>query len=207
VTATREFFREAIRFALRHGIIICHDAAYSEIYFDGEAPPSFLELEGAREVGIEFHSLSKTYNMTGWRVGFAVGNREVIEGLGRVKTNIDSGVFQAVQEAGIAALTGDQSCVQELRDIYQRRRDIVVDGLRRVGLSCVPPRATFYVWVETPKGYTSAQFAAKVLEETEVVITPGTGFGACGEGYVRLSLTVPDLRLKEAVERIQGLNL
>ena len=206
-TATREFFREAIAFADRHGIILCHDAAYSEIYFDGQAPMSFLESDGSREVGIEFHSLSKTYSMTGWRLGFAVGNRELIEGLGRVKTNVDSGVFQAVQEAGIAALSGDQSCVQRFRDVYQRRRDLVVGALRRIGLSCGMPRATFYVWVETPKGYGSAQFATRVLEETGVMITPGTGFGEHSEGYVRLSLTVPDARLKEAVERIQGLKL
>lgn len=206
-TATREFFREAVAFAQRHNVILCHDAAYSEIYFDGQAPISFLEIDGSRDVGIEFHSLSKTYNMTGWRLGFAVGNRDLVAGLGRVKTNVDSGVFQAVQEAGIAALGGDQSCVQRFRDIYQRRRDLVVAALRRIGLSCVPPRATFYVWVETPKGYTSAQFATRVLEESGVVITPGTGFGEHGEGYVRLSLTVPDARLKEAVERIQGLKL
>ncbi|MBI2964530.1 MAG: LL-diaminopimelate aminotransferase [Deltaproteobacteria bacterium] len=205
--AGAEFFRSAIAFAQRHDVIVCHDAAYSEIYYDGERPISFLEVEGAREVGIEFHSLSKTYNMTGWRIGFAVGNADLVAGLGTVKTNVDSGVFQAVQEAGIAALGGDQSCVESCRQIYQRRRDLVMKALGRAGLRAHPPKATFYVWVQTPRGYSSADFATKVLEETAVVITPGTGFGPNGEGYVRLSLTVADERLAEAVERIQGLRL
>jgi LL-diaminopimelate aminotransferase len=206
-TATRDFFREAIDFALAHEIIICHDAAYSEIYFDGERPISFLEVDGAREVGIEFHSLSKTYNMTGWRVGFAVGNAELVAGLGMVKTNVDSGVFQAVQEAATAALAGDQSCVEEARKIYQSRRDLLLTALGRVGLKATAPRATFYVWVETPKGYTSAEFAAKVLEQSGVVITPGTGFGPSGEGFVRFSLTVNGDRLSEALRRIERITL
>jgi LL-diaminopimelate aminotransferase len=206
-TATRQFFREAIDFAARHDVILCHDAAYSEIYFDGERPISVLELEGAREVAIEFHSLSKTYNMTGWRIGFAVGNSELVDGLGRVKTNVDSGVFQAVQEAGIAALAGDQSCVAQARQIYQSRRDLVLKALANAGLSARRPRATFYVWVENPEGYSSADFATKVLEETGVVITPGTGFGPSGEGYVRLSLTVNGDRLAEALQRIERLSL
>ena len=206
-TATRDFFREAIDFALAHEIIICHDAAYSEIYFDGERPISFLELEGAREVGIEFHSLSKTYNMTGWRVGFAVGNAELVAGLGMVKTNVDSGVFQAVQEAAIAALAGDQDCVEKAREIYRSRRDLLLAGLERAGLTATVPRATFYVWVDTPKGYSSAEFATKVLEQTGVVITPGTGFGPSGEGFVRFSLTVNGDRLSEAVSRIERITL
>jgi LL-diaminopimelate aminotransferase len=206
-TATREFFRSAVAFATRYEVILCHDAAYSEIYFDGERPPSFLEVEGAREVGIEFHSLSKTYNMTGWRIGFAVGNADLVAGLGKVKTNVDSGVFQAVQEAGIAALSGDQSCVEQSRRIIQRRRDLVLKALAKAGLNALTPKATFYVWVENPKGYGSAAFAAKVLEETGVVITPGTGFGPSGEGYVRLSLTVADDRLEEAVGRMEALEL
>jgi LL-diaminopimelate aminotransferase len=206
-TATRALFREAIEFALKNEIILCHDAAYSEIYFDGEKPISFLEVEGAREVGIEFHSLSKTFNMTGWRVGFAVGNADLVAGLGKVKTNVDSGVFQAVQEAAVAALCGDQSCVEEARRIYQTRRDLVLKALAKAGLEAVIPRATFYVWVETPHGYSSAEFATKVLEETGVVITPGTGFGPSGEGYVRLSLTVNGDRLAEAVGRIERMSL
>jgi len=205
--ATREFFQGAVEFALKNEIIICHDAAYSEIYFDGEKPISFLEIDGAREVGVEFHSLSKTYNMTGWRVGFAVGNAELIAGLGKVKTNVDSGVFQAVQQAGIAALAGDQRCVEEARGIYRTRRDLVLKALKKAGLETFVPRATFYVWVETPRGYTSAEFATKVLEQTGVVITPGTGFGPSGEGYVRLSLTVNGDRLAEAVTRIERMSL
>ena len=205
--ATREFFEGAVEFALKNEIIICHDAAYSEIYFDGEKPISFLEIDGAREVGVEFHSLSKTYNMTGWRIGFAVGNAELIAGLGKVKTNVDSGVFQAVQQGGIAALAGDQRCVEDARGIYQTRRDLVLKALQKAGLETLVPRATFYVWVETPRGYTSAEFATKVLEETGVVITPGTGFGPSGEGYVRLSLTVNGDRLAEAVTRIERMSL
>jgi LL-diaminopimelate aminotransferase len=206
-TATRAFFRQAIDFARTHEIIVCHDAAYSEIYFDGEKPISFLEIDGAREVGIEFHSLSKTYNMTGWRVGFAVGNAELVAGLGAVKTNVDSGVFQAVQEAAIAALEGDQGCVEEARNVYQSRRDLLLRALDRAGLTATVPRATFYVWVETPKGYTSAEFATRVLEQTGVVITPGTGFGPTGEGFVRFSLTVNGDRLSEAIGRIERITL
>ncbi|MCJ7664321.1 MAG: LL-diaminopimelate aminotransferase, partial [Desulfobacterales bacterium] len=146
--ANTEFFAEVVEFARRHRLIVCHDAAYSEISFDNYIPPSFLEVAGAREVGIEFHSLSKTYNMTGWRLGFAVGNREILAGLGKAKTNIDSGVFQAVQWAGIEALTGDQSDVEEMRAIYQKRRDVMVRGLRAVGLEVTPPKATFYLWVK-----------------------------------------------------------
>ncbi len=206
-TATRDFFRQAIDFARANEIIVCHDAAYSEIYFDGEKPISFLEIDGARDVGIEFHSLSKTYNMTGWRIGFAVGNAELVAGLGTVKTNVDSGVFQAVQEAAIAALEGDQGCVEEARKIYKSRRDLLLRALERVGLKATVPRATFYVWVEAPKGYTSAEFASRVLEQTGVVITPGTGFGPSGEGFVRFSLTVNGDRLSEAVARIEGITL
>jgi LL-diaminopimelate aminotransferase len=205
--APREFFRDVVAFAERHSVIVCHDAAYSEIYYDGNPPVSFLEIDGARDVGIEFHSLSKTYNMTGWRVGFAVGNSELVAGLGKVKTNVDSGVFQAVQEAGIAALCGDQSCVEASRRVFQRRRDSALAALAKAGLRAEKPPATFYVWVQVPDGYSSAQFATKVLEETAVVITPGTGFGPSGEGYVRLSLTIADQRLSEALERIERMAL
>jgi LL-diaminopimelate aminotransferase len=206
-TVPRSLFERAVEFAHRHEIILCHDAAYSEIYFDGDAPPSILSVDGAREVAIEFHSLSKTYNMTGWRVGFAVGNRELVAGLGKVKTNVDSGVFQAVQQAGIAALRGDQACVETTRRVIQRRRDLVIGAIRKAGMACETPRATFYVWAEVPRGETSAGFATKVLESTGVVITPGTGFGPSGEGYVRFSLTIADDRLEEAVRRIAKLQL
>jgi LL-diaminopimelate aminotransferase len=202
--ATSEFFKDVVRFAEKHSIIVCHDAAYSEMAFDGYRPPSFLETDGAKHVGVEFHSLSKTYNMTGWRIGFAVGRAEVIQALGQVKSNIDSGVFQAVQYAGIAALEGDQGCVTEMNREYTRRRDILLEGLRKAGLSVETPRATFYAWIEVPKGYTSASFASHLLTQAGIVATPGNGFGAPGEGYIRMALTVSVERMKEAVARIQS---
>jgi LL-diaminopimelate aminotransferase len=205
--ATREFFEAVVAFAQDHGIIVCHDAAYSEMAYDGFRPMSFLEVPGARSVGIEFHSLSKTYNMTGWRIGFAVGCADVISGLGRVKSNIDSGAFQAIQIAGIAALEGDQGCVEDMRKTYKRRRDILVDGLRSIGFSVERPRATFYVWIEVPKGYMSAGLTSRLLTEAGVVTTPGNGFGAAGEGYVRMALTVTRERIREALERIASIGL
>jgi LL-diaminopimelate aminotransferase len=204
--ATPAFFQDVVAFAANHGIIVAHDNAYSEIYYD-EPPPSFLATPGARELGIEFHSLSKTYNMTGWRIGFAAGNRELIAGLGKVKTNVDSGVFQAVQHAGIAALSGDQAPVAAMRKLYRERRDLLMVALERLGLAAQPVRGTFYVWVRVPSGFTSASFTAKLLQEIGVVATPGNGFGKSGEGYVRFSLTVATERLAEAVERLQTLRL
>jgi len=206
-TAEPEFLRRAVKFCLDHNIILAFDIAYSEIAFDGYRAPSVLELEGARECAIEFHSLSKTYSMTGWRVGFAVGNAQLVGALGAVKTNLDSGVFQAVQEAAIAALTGGDEQLREYCAIYKERRDLMVAALRGLGLECEAPRATFYLWAKTPKGYSSASFTERVLKETGVVITPGSGFGKSGEGYVRFSLTVPSERLKEAVGRIKALRL
>ena len=205
--ATREFFEAVVAFAEDYGVIVCHDAAYSEMAYDGLRPMSFLEVPGARSVGIEFHSLSKTYNMTGWRIGFAVGCADVISGLGRIKSNIDSGVFQAIQIAGIASLEGDQSCVENMRRTYGRRRDILVDGLRSIGFSVERPRATFYVWIEVPQGYTSAGLTSRLLTEAGIVTTPGNGFGAAGEGYVRMALTVNRERIREAVERIAAIGL
>ncbi|HWR98153.1 MAG TPA: LL-diaminopimelate aminotransferase [Candidatus Methanoperedens sp.] len=196
------FYRKVVDFAQRTGVIVCHDAAYSEMYYDGAKPPSFLEVEGAKEVGIEFHSLSKTYNMTGWRVGFAVGNASVIKGLGHIKANVDSGAFGAVQDAGIAALTGDQRPVEKMRRLYQKRRNVLYRGLRRLGLKLKKPQASFYVWCEVPAGRTSESFSSLLLEKAAVVCTPGNGFGAHGEGYVRFALTVDAARLEEAVERI-----
>jgi LL-diaminopimelate aminotransferase len=166
-----------------------------------------LEIEEARECAIEFHSLSKTYSMTGWRVGFAVGNAQLIGALGTVKTNVDSGVFQAVQEAAITALKGGDDYLHQYCVIYRLRRDLMVEALRALGLTCEVPRATFYIWAGVPKGYTSATFTERVLRETGVVITPGSGFGKSGEGYVRFSLTVPGERLREAVERIKALRI
>lgn len=205
--APRAFFVEAVAFARKHRLILCHDAAYSEMAYDGYLPESILAVEGAKDVAIEYHSLSKTYNMTGWRVGFAVGCREVLSGLGRIKTNLDSGVFQAVQEAAIAALSGPQECVEAMRAIYRERRDALVDGLSAIGFAVEKPKATFYVWIGVPKGHTSASFASALLSETGIVMTPGTGFGRSGEGYIRAALTVDVSRIKEAVERIAALNL
>ncbi len=202
-SATEEFFEKVIDFANRYNIIICHDAAYSEVYYDGKRPKSFLEFQGAKDVGIEFHSLSKTYNMTGWRIGFAVGNRDVIFGLGKIKTNIDSGVFQAIQEASITALNTDDMELAKIRMIYQQRRDILCGGLKAIGLSLTDPEATFYLWVKTPKGYDSSAFTALLLDKCGVLGTPGVGFGAPGEGFIRFALTQSAERIKEALERIK----
>jgi LL-diaminopimelate aminotransferase len=203
--ATREFFERVVAFAERHGVIVCHDAMYSELSFDGYRPPSFLEVPGAREVGVEFHSCSKTYSMTGWRIAFVVGNREVLAGLGKVKTNVDSGAFQAVQEAGIAALTGPQDYVDHVRRTYQERRDIVVSGLRKLGFPVTVPRAAFFVWAPVPDGSDSRKWATRLLQETGVVVTPGVGFGPSGEGYYRIALTVDAARIAEAMERLARL--
>lgn len=201
-TAEREFFRQVIDFAREYKILVCHDAAYTEMAFDGYQPMSFLELPGAKEVGIEFHSLSKTYNMTGWRLGFAVGNSEALNGLGQIKSNIDSGVFNAIQYAGITALEADQSCITEMQKVYQERRDILIRGLRKIGLNPQTPRATFYVWCPTPPGYKSKDFTTLLLRQTGIVTTPGSGFGADGEGYIRMALTVNKERIGEAIDRM-----
>ena len=204
--APKEFYKKAIQFANENNIIICHDAAYSEMSFDGYKPPSFLEIEGAKDVGVEFHSLSKTYNMTGWRIGFACGNAEIISALRTVKSNIDSGIFQAVQFAGIIALEGDQAHLDELNTMYQRRRDVLVDGLNSLGWKVEKPKATFYVWIPVPPGYTSNELTKTLLEKANIVTTPGVGFGPNGEGYIRMTLTVSEERLKEAVNRIKELH-
>jgi LL-diaminopimelate aminotransferase len=205
--AEASFYQQVIEFANKYNVIVCHDAAYTEMGYDGYRPMSFLEVDGAREVGIEFHSLSKTFNMTGWRIGMAVGNPEIVSGLAQAKSNLDSGIFQAVQEAGIEALRLGDSIVEPSRRIYQERRDILVDGLRAVGLECEKPRATFYVWVSCPKGLSSANFTAKLLDEAGVVTTPGNGFGDAGEGYVRFTVCVDKERLREVAERIRKVKL
>ena len=205
--ADKDFFARVVEFANRYNVIVCHDAAYTEMGYDGYRPMSFLEVDGAKEVGIEFHSLSKTFNMTGWRIGMAVGNPELVGGLAQAKSNLDSGIFQAIQEAGIEALNLGDKIVEPSRKIYQERRDILVDGLRAVGLECDKPRATFYVWVSVPKGLSSAEFTATLLDEAGVVTTPGNGFGAAGEGYVRFTVCVDKTRLKEVAERIRQVKL
>lgn len=196
------FYAKVVEFARTYDILVCHDAAYSEMAYDGLKPPSFLQVPGAKEVGIEFHSLSKTYNMTGWRIGWAAGNRAAIEVLGRFKSNIDSGVFQAIQYAAIEALRGPQDCIEESNAIYAERRGIAQAGLQRMGWQVDPPKASFYFWAPVPRGYTSASFAELVLEKTGVIITPGNGYGEYGEGYFRIALTVSKERMQEAFDRM-----
>jgi len=162
-----------------------------------------MEVEGAKEVGVEFHSLSKTFNMTGWRIGFAVGHEEIVSGLGKVKTNIDSGVFQAIQEAGTFALENFDTPLPDIIGIYERRRSVLIKGLQEIGLKVDQPRATFYFWIEVPRGYTSAQFAALLIEEAGIVTTPGNGFGDEGEGFIRMAITVDEQRIREAIERLK----
>ena len=200
--APAELFQRAIEFARRHDIAVLHDASYTEVYYDDCKPLSFMEVEGARDVGVEFHSLSKTFNMTGWRIGMAVGNAAMIDALFRVKSNLDSGVPQAVQEMAIAALEGPLDCVEERNAIYQRRRDRLVAALRELGLETAMPHATFYVWVKVPEGFSSASFATALLEERNIVVTPGSGYGSHGEGYVRLSLTLSDEQLEKGIQRL-----
>ena len=200
--AEPEFFDRVVAFAQKHDLAVCHDGPYTEVAFDGYRPPSFMQAPGAREVGVEFHSLSKSYNMTGWRVGMVVGNARVIDALTRVKSNLDSGIPQAIQHAAIEALRGPQDCIEEHNAIYQRRRDLLLQALNQIGLKARPPRASLYIWARIPEGYTSLEFATRLLDEVGVVVTPGTGYGKCGEGYIRLSLTTPDHRLEEAVARL-----
>ena len=202
-TADAGFYRKAIDFASKYNIIIAHDAAYSEIAYDGYRPMSFLEVDGAKDTGVEFHSLSKTYNMTGWRIGWVCGNAQVVSGIAKVKSNIDSGIFSAIQIAGVEALSGPQEHIQKMRAIYQERRDVLCAGLKSIGWNFLKPEATFYVWVSVPKGYDSRGFAALLLEKCDIVVTPGVGFGKCGEGYIRFALTVSKERVQEAMERIQ----
>ncbi|HEX9883139.1 MAG TPA: LL-diaminopimelate aminotransferase [Desulfobaccales bacterium] len=200
--AGKDFFARMVDFCREYHIVAVHDAAYTELAYDGFQPPSFLEVPGAREVGIEFHSLSKTYNMTGWRLGMAVGNREVLAALGKIKSNIDSGAFDAIQIAGIAALDSDQSCVKENCAILQERRDLLVGGLQKLGYDVEFPKATFYVWLSVPPGLTSMGFTTHLLEQAGIVTIPGMGLGASGEGYVRLALTVGKERLRMALARL-----
>ncbi|ABO50222.1 LL-diaminopimelate aminotransferase apoenzyme [Desulforamulus reducens MI-1] len=202
--ADEAFYIEVIAFARKYEILVCHDNAYSEVSYEGYKPLSFLEIPGAKEVGIEFSSVSKAYNMTGWRIGWAVGNPAVIEALGRFKTNIDSGQFQAIQYAAMAGLNGPQEIVATNNEIYRERRDIVVDGLNAMGWSLEKPKATFYIWAPVPKGFTSASFAEYVIERAGVVITPGNGYGEQGEGYFRISITIPKERIAEALERMKN---
>jgi LL-diaminopimelate aminotransferase len=206
-TCDSSFFRKVVEFAKEYNIIVVHDAAYADVTFDGYRAASFLETPGAIDVGIELYSLSKTYNMTGWRIAAALGNASVIRGLGRIKTNLDSGVFQPVQYAGIAALESNQDCVTENNRIYSERRDILVEGLKRLGWDVEKPKASFYVWIGIPKGYTSTEMTAKLIKEAALVTTPGVGFGTYGEGYIRMTVTTSKERIAEAVDRLAKVQL
>lgn len=202
VLASGSFFREVVDFAEKNDVLVCHDAAYTEIAFGGKNPMSFLEIPGAADVGLEFHSLSKTFSMTGWRVAFAAGNERAVAGLGKVKTNIDSGIFQAVQEAGITALRNHSLGLEERKEIYGERLGIFCRGLDEAGIAYTKPEATFYVWFEVPEGMTSSEFSSRMLNEAAVVVTPGNGFGEHGEGYARVSVTFDTERIEQAAERI-----
>jgi LL-diaminopimelate aminotransferase len=205
--ADREFLTRAVEFCRRHGIILCHDAPYSEIAFDGYRPLSLFEIPGAKDIGLEFHSLSKTFNMTGWRIGWVCGRADLIALMGQLKTNIDSGIFQAVQLAAVEALNGGEEDTRAACEVFARRHRLVAATLNSLGWSIKPPRATFYVWAPVPNGYDSIGFASHVLDEVGVNITPGVGFGPHGEGYFRLSVTAPDARLAEAMKRMEMLRL
>jgi len=199
-----DFFERVVAFAKRYDIAVIHDNAYSELTYDGYVAPSFLSVPGAKDVGVEFFSFSKPFNMTGWRTGFAVGNREILAHLWRLKTNIDSGMFDAVQRTSAFILNGPWDFVDEMRAVYRRRRDVLADALLSVGVDAPKPKGTIYMWIPVPEGYTSAAFSDHVLEQAAVIVTPGTGYGPAGEGFVRLSLTTPDDRIAEAVARIKA---
>jgi len=203
-TAPRAFLEDVVAFAKAHRLIVAYDNAYSEMYYE-EPPLSFLEIPGAKDVGIEFHSLSKTFNMTGWRIGWVAGNAGLIKGLATIKDSVDSGAFQAIQEAGLAALedSASEPFVREMRARYQKRRDLFVNAMTAAGWVMKRPSATFYIWAHTPKGFTSTETSGKLLDEVGVVCTPGVGFGPTGEGYVRFALSVDETRMMEAVERIK----
>jgi|TARA_B110000438_G_scaffold267328_1_gene282081 LL-diaminopimelate aminotransferase len=205
--ANLDFFKEAVEFCKEFDIALMHDACYTEVTYDGYIAPSILQVPGAMDICIEFHSLSKTANMTGWRVGSAAGNPDLINALMRVKSNIDSGLSQAIQEMGIEAFSLSNDWIKKNNDIYKKRRDKVVATLNEIGLHANAPKATLYIWTKVPEGYTSASFTEKLLEEANVVVTPGSGYGRAGEGYVRLSLTIPDDQIDEGLKRLSKLSL
>jgi LL-diaminopimelate aminotransferase len=204
-TCDKSFYREVLEFARRNSLIVVSDLAYSEMSFDGFSPPSFLEIEGAKEVAIEFHSLSKTYNMTGWRIGWACGSPQLVAALGKIKSNIDSGIFSAIQLAGVAALNIPQEQLLDMRRLYQERRDCLVNGLNALGWQVALPKATFYAWIKIPREHSSLSFAKLLLDKADIIATPGVGFGRYGEGYIRMALTVPKERILQAIERLRKL--
>ena len=199
-----DFFERAVHFAQQHDLAICHDAPYTEVAFDGYKPLSFMQTAGAKKIGVEFHSLSKTYHMTGWRIGMVVGNADMVEALFQVKSNLDSGIPQAIQYAAIDALRGSQEHIAEHNAILQRRRDKLIEVLDEIGLKARMPKATFYIWAKVPQGYTSMDFTKKLLDEAAIAVTPGTGYGKLGEGYIRLSLTISDDRLEQGIVRLSS---
>ncbi len=201
--AGKDFFEKCVKFAKKNDLLLVSDLAYSEMGYDGLKPASVLEVPGAKDVTIEFHSLSKTYNMTGWRIGMAVGNAEAVGALATIKSNLDSGVFKAIQFAGIEALSGSQKCVEENRAVFEERRNVLYDGLVSLGWKFEKPKATFYVWVPVPKGETSSSFTEKLLEKCGILVVPGNGYGPSGEGYVRFAITLPKERIAEAIERMK----
>lgn len=205
--ATLEFFEEVVHFAKKHDILVCHDLAYSEMAYDGYKAPSFLEVKNGKDVCIEFNSLSKTYNMTGWRIGMAVGNKDAVQALGRLKNNIDSGVFKAVQYAGIEALLGSQDNVHKMNEIYEKRRDIMHAGLTELGWNIPKVKATFYMWIPVPQGYNSTEFSTLMLEKAGIIVPPGIGYGDYGDKYFRIALTAPEDRIKEAIKRMKENNI
>lgn len=200
--ASLDFFERAVDFAAKHNIVVCHDAPYTEVYFDGKKPPSLMQAKGARDVGVEFHSLSKTYHMTGWRIGMVVGNKDVVRALFTVKSNLDSGIPQAIQLAAVEALRGPQTIVEEHNTVLQRRRDKLIAVLNQIGLEARIPDGTFYVWARVPEGYTCVSLTRELLEKVHVAVTPGIGYGAEGENFIRFSITLPDDRLEEGVQRL-----
>jgi LL-diaminopimelate aminotransferase len=202
--ADLDFFNRVVEFARKHDILVCHDGPYSEVAFDGYQPVSLMQAEGARDVGVEFHSLSKSYNMTGWRIGMVVGNAAAVGALRTLKSNLDSGIPQAIQYMAIEALNGPQDCIAEHNNTYQRRRDLIVEVLTNIGLEVALPKAGLYVWARVPEGYNSVDFTTDLLDQVGVAVTPGVGYGRSGEGYVRISLTIPDAALVKGLSRLSG---
>ncbi|MEO1785005.1 LL-diaminopimelate aminotransferase [Thermodesulfobium sp. 4217-1] len=202
--ASLEFFEKAVNFAKKYDFLICHDMAYSEMTYDNYVSPSLLQVDGAKEVAIEFHSLSKMFNMTGWRVGFAVGSKLAIKALGIIKTNIDSGLFVAIQQASEIALQDDSNFIAKMNKIYIKRRDLLVSGLQSLGSDIVAPKGSFYLWVKTPTGFNASTFTERLMLETDIVVTPGSGYGSEGDGYVRFAITVSEERIGEAIERMKS---
>lgn len=205
--ADLDFYQRMVDFGLEHDIVVCNDNAYSEFTYDGFVAPSILQAKNANDIAVEFHSLSKSYNMTGWRLGFAVGNRDAICKLKKMKNNIDSGVFTAIQIAGVEALEKGDGFIKDMQQVYKRRRTIAMDALKKLGWDFITPKGAFYLWVKVPQGYTSKQLTSLLLQKYGVVVAPGVGYGECGEGYIRISLTISDDRLKEAFKRLEKLKL